>query len=95
MDLCGDFNVLQPIPGSLQNKFDLVHVRAAAAIVRDQKTAVVFSNLLQMLKPGGWLQWEDINADEIEIAQGPGLALAPTFDHIIGMWYVTSLRSVT
>lgn len=49
----------QPFPEHMHEKYDLVHVRmlVAAMLPSDWRTAV--SNIARLLKPGGFLQWEE------------------------------------
>jgi SAM-dependent methyltransferase len=52
-------NILEPFPADLHGQFDLVHIRLLVlALAKDQfKTAV--HNALELLKPGGFIQWEE------------------------------------
>jgi SAM-dependent methyltransferase len=54
-------DVKKPIPRELQGTYDFVHVRllSAAMLATDWKPVVC--NLVQLLKPGGALQWEECN----------------------------------
>jgi SAM-dependent methyltransferase len=45
------------LPDSLVGKFDVVHVRAFTAVVKNNDPAPVIANAIKMLKPGGYLQW--------------------------------------
>ncbi|KAJ5919850.1 hypothetical protein N7454_009685 [Penicillium verhagenii] len=56
-------NILQPVPDELKGKYDLVHVRllVAALVKGDVKTAV--DNLTELLRPGGWIQWDELDGD--------------------------------
>ncbi|KZL88062.1 methyltransferase domain-containing protein [Colletotrichum incanum] len=52
-------NVLEPFPGELWGTFDLVHVRLLALGLKAGDWDGVLRNLFDLLKPGGWLLWED------------------------------------
>ncbi|KAK6219956.1 methyltransferase domain-containing protein [Colletotrichum tabaci] len=52
-------NVLERFPPELQGTFDLVHVRLLALGLKAGDWDVVLANLYDLLKPGGWLLWED------------------------------------
>ncbi|KAL0943816.1 methyltransferase domain-containing protein [Colletotrichum truncatum] len=52
-------NVLTPFPKDLQGTFDLVHVRLLALGLKTNDWDVAVRNLADLLKPGGWLLWED------------------------------------
>ncbi|KAH7317889.1 S-adenosyl-L-methionine-dependent methyltransferase [Rhexocercosporidium sp. MPI-PUGE-AT-0058] len=58
------FNFIQhdarkPFPVSEQAKYDLVHLRFLAAAFRERDIKGVVENVVSLLKPGGYLQWED------------------------------------
>jgi hypothetical protein len=47
----------KPWPEPWNEKFDLVHQRLAIAVAGEEKaTQLMIRNLVQMLKPGGWIQ---------------------------------------
>lgn len=62
----------KPFPVELIGVYDIVHIRAFAAIVsyKGGDPAPVLSVASQLLKPGGFLQWEEWRADRI-IAESP------------------------
>ena len=41
--------------------YDLVHLRFAASLVRDHDPDFLISNAAAMLKPGGWIQWDEFD----------------------------------
>ena len=41
--------------------YDLVHLRFAASLVRDNNPDTLISNAATMLKPGGWIQWDEFD----------------------------------
>lgn len=47
------------IDHKLLNTFDIVHIRAFSSIVKNNDTTPVLSLAVKLLKPGGWLQWEE------------------------------------
>ncbi|KAJ0166753.1 hypothetical protein CTA2_6034 [Colletotrichum tanaceti] len=52
-------NVLEPFPPELRGTFDLVHVRLLATGLKAGDWDAVLANLSDLLKPDGWLLWED------------------------------------
>ncbi|KAI0842423.1 hypothetical protein F5Y06DRAFT_127382 [Hypoxylon sp. FL0890] len=52
-------DIKQPIPQELHGKYDLVHVRMLVAGMLPNDWAPAVQNLSLMLKPGGFLQWEE------------------------------------
>ncbi|KAK1984236.1 methyltransferase domain-containing protein [Colletotrichum cereale] len=52
-------DVLKPFPAELRGTFDLVHVRLLALGLKAGDWDGVLGRLHDLLKPGGWLLWED------------------------------------
>ncbi|KAJ5711401.1 hypothetical protein N7488_005557 [Penicillium malachiteum] len=52
-------NIFQDILSSLIGQFDVVHIRLWAFIIRGNDPSLLIQNAAKMLKPGGYLQWED------------------------------------
>jgi SAM-dependent methyltransferase len=51
--------VFRPIPDELVEKYDVIHIRHFVCVVKDNDPAPLLQNLCRMLKPGGWLQWDE------------------------------------
>ena len=47
------------VPSELHGKSDLIHLRMLGFGVRDNDPIPVLRTLLALLKPGGWLQWDE------------------------------------
>lgn len=63
----------KPLPQDLIGAYDVVHVRAFTSLIVHADTTPLLSTVLAMLKPGGWLQWEEINPDLLIEPATPGL----------------------
>ncbi|KAL9065489.1 MAG: hypothetical protein Q9161_008194 [Pseudevernia consocians] len=50
-------DIFKPLPEKLKKKYDVVHLRFFMTIASDDNIQIVISNLKDMLKPGGYLQW--------------------------------------
>ncbi|KAI9719155.1 MAG: hypothetical protein M1828_006337 [Chrysothrix sp. TS-e1954] len=57
----GTFDALGSVPQDLRGKFDIVHIRAFAAIVKGGDPGPLLRNLISMLKPRGYLQWDEVD----------------------------------
>jgi hypothetical protein len=53
----------RPLPQELVGAYDIVHIRAFSSIIFNCNTTPLLSTALAMLKPGGWLQWDEMGAD--------------------------------
>ena len=47
------------LPPEMLGSYDLVHMRAVVSLVRREDTAPLLSAARALLRPGGWLQWEE------------------------------------
>ncbi|KAI0376444.1 hypothetical protein F5Y04DRAFT_266301 [Hypomontagnella monticulosa] len=53
----------KPLPEELIGAYDVVHIRAFVSIIINEDTTPFLSSVLALLKPGGWVQWEEMRAD--------------------------------
>ncbi|KAI1129146.1 S-adenosyl-L-methionine-dependent methyltransferase [Nemania abortiva] len=63
----------KPLPQELIGVYDVIHVRAFVSVIFNENTTPLLSTVFSMLKPGGWLQWEEMKADFIIEPSTPGL----------------------
>ncbi|MCJ1239924.1 hypothetical protein MMC14_007922 [Varicellaria rhodocarpa] len=54
-------DVFADIPPDLLGKYDIVHIRLFMCVVRNNDPELLLKNLLKLLKPGGWLQWGELD----------------------------------
>ncbi|KAI0096805.1 S-adenosyl-L-methionine-dependent methyltransferase [Nemania sp. FL0031] len=60
----------QPFPEDLHGKYDLVHVRLLVAAMLPEEWDTVVRNLCLLLKPGGYLQWEECDFIGVKYIRG-------------------------
>ena len=78
------WNVFDAIPDDLRGKYDIVHVRLLVLVVENSDPRPVIRNLVQMLKPGGYLQWEELNFPDHYVKTIDGSLQTPAL-HEVGM----------
>ncbi|KAL2820930.1 S-adenosyl-L-methionine-dependent methyltransferase [Aspergillus cavernicola] len=49
------------VPDHLVEQYDVVHLRMWCCIVKNNDTARLIGHAIRLLKPGGYIQWEDAN----------------------------------
>ncbi|KAI0116173.1 hypothetical protein F4776DRAFT_666496 [Hypoxylon sp. NC0597] len=59
----------KPLPEEILGVYDIVHVRAMSRSIKSDVTPLL-STALDLLKPGGWLQWEESRA-YVYVVQSP------------------------
>ena len=52
-------NLLDPVPEDKKGTFDVLHLRLLILGLLNGKWKIACENLFQLLKPGGWIQWEE------------------------------------
>ncbi|XDG01416.1 hypothetical protein ABKA04_001031 [Annulohypoxylon sp. FPYF3050] len=52
-------NLKDPVPDEFIDVYDIVHIRNFSFVLMDEEIPLVLDHLIQMLKPGGYLQWDE------------------------------------
>ncbi|GIJ84793.1 hypothetical protein Asppvi_003644 [Aspergillus pseudoviridinutans] len=63
-------NIFDNIPSYLRGKYDVVHLRLLVLVVQNSDPLPIIHKVHQMLKPGGYIQWDDLNYPDSEIVKG-------------------------
>ncbi|KAF5013031.1 hypothetical protein FDECE_925 [Fusarium decemcellulare] len=58
---------LHDLPERLVGKYDVVHMRMWAGTLKTQDVDVLIRNAIKLLRPGGYLQWEEANLTDLHI----------------------------
>ncbi|MCJ1441549.1 MAG: hypothetical protein MMC23_002038 [Stictis urceolatum] len=58
------WNIFEELPAEFVGVFDIVHIRLITVAVKENDPLPMIANLHQMLKPGGYLQWDE--ADSVD-----------------------------
>lgn len=67
----GLFDLLDDVPDHLQDKFDVLHVRLLLGAGPAVDKSVFIDCFRKMLKPGGWLQWDELAWPPVRIVHPP------------------------
>ena len=60
-------------------------MRLVVVVVKDGQPARILANVAQLLKPGGYLQWEEHYTAEARVVHGSDWATVPTADEFPGV----------
>jgi hypothetical protein len=52
-------DVKVPFPEALHGRYDIVHLRLLVCALEKEDWRVVADNVLRLLKPGGYIQWDE------------------------------------
>ncbi|KAI0141908.1 hypothetical protein GGR57DRAFT_395921 [Xylariaceae sp. FL1272] len=55
----GERDVKKPFPEDMQGQYDVVHLRMLVAAMDPDDWEGAVNNVIQLIKPGGYLQWEE------------------------------------
>ncbi|GAD99469.1 LaeA-like methyltransferase, putative [Paecilomyces variotii No. 5] len=58
-------DITKPFPLEYHGRFDLVHVRLLLFAIRASELPQVVENLIQILAPGGYIQWDDFHTEHM------------------------------
>ncbi|KAK8051504.1 hypothetical protein PG993_002889 [Apiospora rasikravindrae] len=59
------WDVREVIPDGLEGSFDVIHLRFLAFVLLNDEIPGVISRLFQMLKPGGYIQWDEADMETL------------------------------
>ena len=65
-----ELDIFEPIPQELLGRYDVVHIRNFICVVQSGNPIPLLSALLKLLKPGGYLHWQeyDLQTDDVFFA---------------------------
>ena len=67
-----EFDLFADLPSDLTERYDTINVQYTHLFVRDAMIESVLHKLSSMLKPGGWLQYTDMDARNIQVLMPKG-----------------------
>ncbi|KAL2849746.1 hypothetical protein BJX68DRAFT_275966 [Aspergillus pseudodeflectus] len=76
-------DILRPFPIAHRERYDLVHVRMLVSALKVDEYEVAVRNLVAVLKPGGYLQWTDLDSSHLSSAPS---ATDPRASPLITSW---------
>ncbi|CAK7208650.1 hypothetical protein SEUCBS140593_000244 [Sporothrix eucalyptigena] len=59
-------NAIEPFPAMLHGQYDLVHVRLLVLALQPPDWKALAANLKTLLRPGGYLVWEDVDTQHFK-----------------------------
>ncbi|KAL9110401.1 MAG: hypothetical protein Q9227_005132 [Pyrenula ochraceoflavens] len=81
-----EWDIFQDVPNDLIGKYDCVDLRLLVLVVEGADRArAVIRNLLKLLKPGGYLQWDELDCVNMHIKRVHDGISSPAFDQLRDM----------
>ncbi|PWY85030.1 hypothetical protein BO70DRAFT_268249, partial [Aspergillus heteromorphus CBS 117.55] len=82
------WDLFTPIPPSLSNNFDLIHIRLLILVLSGiDDTLTVLHRLHSLLRPGGYIQWEEIDVVNMVVRKDDESMPTPALDALRGVFY--------
>ncbi|MCJ1332132.1 hypothetical protein MMC10_008824 [Thelotrema lepadinum] len=69
-------------PSDIHRKYDMVHVRLACMALDPHEVGLFLENVIKILKPGGYFQWDDFNYVDMHVRYTPSCRSAPALERI-------------
>ncbi|KAB8264380.1 hypothetical protein BDV32DRAFT_145626 [Aspergillus pseudonomiae] len=70
------------IPASLECQYELVHVRLLVLVLSGVDPMPVIRHLFQLVKPGGYIQWDELDCVNMQIKKVSPSVQAPALEEI-------------
>ncbi|KAJ6151535.1 hypothetical protein N7470_007132 [Penicillium chermesinum] len=77
-----NWSVFDPAPENLVGKYDVVHLRLLILVVENSDPVPVIRNVARLLKPGGYIQWDDLNYPDTHVEKADSTRETPAFDRL-------------
>ncbi|KAK2750319.1 hypothetical protein FQN57_003799 [Myotisia sp. PD_48] len=61
------WNIFDEVPEELIGKYDIVHLRLLILVVENSDPRPIIRKAFKMLKPGGYIQWDDLNYPDTHV----------------------------
>ena len=81
------WNIFENPPSDLVGKYDFVHVRLLVLVIEGDKPQNVIRNIAKLLKPGGYLQWDELDCVNMHVKKVESSVQAPALDKLREMSY--------
>ena len=80
------WNIFEDLPTDLIGKYDLVHVRLLVLVIERDPRSII-RKFLQMLKPGGYLQWDELDVVNLAVKKVDSSIQTPALDQLLKTSY--------
>lgn len=81
------WNIFEDVPKDLVSIYDFVHVRLLVLVVQRSDPKSIIRDLLRMLKPGGYIQWDEFNYPDTHVKTCNSSLQAPALHELREMVY--------
>ena len=76
------WHLFEDVPDDLVGKYDYVHTRLLVLVVESKNPRPIIRNLRKLLKPGGYLQWDELNTVNMSVEKVDPNLQTPALDQL-------------
>ena len=76
------WNIFEDVPDDLVGKYDYVHTRLLVLVVESKNPRPIIRNLRRLLKPGGYLQWDELDTVNMSVKKVDPNLQTPALDQL-------------
>ena len=76
------WNIFDDVPEHMIGIYDVVHVRLLVLVVQRGDPSDILRSLIRMLKPGGHLQWDELNYHDTHVIKTDSSIHTPALDEL-------------
>jgi SAM-dependent methyltransferase len=77
-----DWNFYDEVPAELEERYDVIHLRLLLLTIANRDPGPVIRNVIKLLKPGGWIQWDDLSTAHTYVEKADSGLSTPALDKI-------------
>ncbi|KAI9678377.1 MAG: hypothetical protein M1822_008023 [Bathelium mastoideum] len=81
------WNIFEDLPSDAIAKYDVVHIRLLVLAMQKHDLHPVVQKLYAMLKPGGYLQWDDLNNIDMHVRKVDSALETPALEQLREVCY--------
>lgn len=78
-----EWNLFDEPTAEMLGRYDVVHTRLIFTVVRGENARPIVHNLVRLLKPGGWLQWDELDVEHSFLMRAETGAQAPVMEEML------------
>ena len=80
-----EWNIFDDVPSDVVGKYEYVHVRLLILVIENSDTSKIIANLLKLLKPGGYLQSDELDDVNIIVKRDDPAMETPALNGLLNL----------
>lgn len=77
------WNFFDPVPEEMTGRYDIIHTRLLVLAIEPSQLPSILSSLSKMLKPGGYLQWDELDVVNMGVKKIDTAVPSPALDELV------------